>query len=275
MSALNTLWLLRLATWLAVEHPPDPPETVRIATIAYAGGAPAEYGCTDDRCAFHKLLTAAKKDGASLAITSEYASPQRIAEPRVVIGKHPSETKAPLHAFFAAMADSLDMYVAADMETEDAQKRSYNSLVVFDPGGVLVARHDKVELFEGERQALRPGRGVTTLDTPFGRLGLLICADLYAEPRLHHELVVERGAQIVLVSAAWTVPVATQWQAAFARDWDVYVAAANASLGGGRGGGTFDPRGRALARPGTLRHLMLADVPVAPLPPSAGSNGAK
>ena len=268
---MTALWLLRLATWLALEKPPPPPETVRVATIAYPGGSPSDYGCKNDFCAFDLLIRAAKDAGAAVVVTPEYATPQHDGEPRVAVGQHPSKLTAPTQAYFAALADELDLYLAIDVETENALEQGFNSLVVFDPRGVLVARHDKIELFEGERQTLQPGQDVHTLDTPYGRFGMLICADLYTEPAIHRALIEEHEAQIILVSAAWTVPLATQWQAAFARDWDVYVVAANASLGSGRGGGVFDPRGRAVARPGPLRHTMLADIPVAPIEGFAGS----
>lgn len=269
---MGTLWLLRLATWLALERPPPPPETVRVATIAYPGDAPSTYGCKNDHCAFDLLIRAAKDAGASVVVTPEYATPQRDAEPRIPLGQHPSMAMAPTQAHFASLANELDIYLAMDLETENGQEHAFNSLVVFDPRGVVVARHDKVELFEGERMTLHAGKDVHTLDTPFGRFGMLICADLYTEPAVHHALVESHQAQIILVSAAWTVPVATQWQSAFAHDWDVYVVAANASLGSGRGGGVFDRRGRAIGRPGPLPHMVLADIPVAPLPDSAGSN---
>ncbi len=271
---MSTLWVLSLATTLLLARSESGHEpTVRVAAVSYPGGAPHRYECTTDLCAFEAILRAAAEDGARIVVTSEYSLPQRDAEPRIAIGKTPND-KAPLQGMFSLLARELDLYVAIDLETENAKGRTYNSLVVFDPRGVVVARHDKVELFEGERQALDPGHEVSVLDTPYGRLGFLICADLYAEPKLHRRLTVDLATDIVLVSAAWTVPVASRWQAAFAHDWQVFVVAANASLGKGRGGGIFDDRGHSIARPGRVRDLHIADIQRAPISTLAGSNSA-
>lgn len=271
---MSALWLLRLATWISVATPSQAPETFRVATIGYAGGEPSAFGCDRDLCAFETLIRSAAASGASVVVTPEYSMPQRDAEPRVAVGRRPSHTQAPIQTYFAFIADDLDIHLAINLETEDASGASFNSLLVFDPRGVLAARHDKMELFEGERQTLEPGQSVTTLETPFGRFGLLICADLYTEPATHRMLVDEQHAAVVLFSAAWTVSVATRWQAAFAHDWGVYFVAANASSGSGRGSGIFDPKGQAIGRPGSLRSIQLADLPVAPISAFAGSHRA-
>lgn len=276
---MSPLWLLRLATWLSISAPPQLPETVRVASIGYAGGDPRAFGCDRDLCAFETLVRSAAGRGASIIVTPEYSMPQRDAEPRVQIGRRPSSVAAPIQAHFSALADSLDIHLAINLETEDAKGQLFNSLLVFDPRGMLAARHDKMELFEGERQTLEPGDTITTLQTPYGRFGLLICADLYTEPATHRALVEGGGAgegvSLILFSAAWTVPVATRWQAAFAHDWGVYFVAANASLGDGSGSGIFDPKGRAIGHDGPLRSIRIADIPVAPISAAAGSHGAQ
>ncbi len=270
---MSALWALRMSAWLAVASPPQPPTTVRVAAIVYPGGEPASFGCKGDLCAFDLLIREAHGAGAEIVVTPEYATPQRVSEPRLRIGGRPSESTAPLQAHFAALADSLDLYLAVDLETEDTEGNAFNSLVVFDPRGTIAARHDKFELFEGERQALTAGQPSTVFETPFGRIALLICADLYGEPALHQELT--EGVSIVLVSAAWTVPVATRWQAAFARDWGVFVVAANASAGSGRGGGVFDPRGSSVATARIRPEILIADVSLASIADPAGSKGSQ
>lgn len=269
---MTFLWSLQLATWLTANAGALPQPTVRVATIAYPGGTPGLLGCKTDRCAFEQLIRLASAEGAKIVVTAEYAMPQRNAEPRLLLGKRPLQSLAPLHTWLAGLAAELDLYLGVDLETEDTRGRAFNSFVVFDPEGSIAARHDKIELFEGERQTMTPGAGVTTLDSPYGRLGLLICADLYAEPVLHHELLEGHRPHIVLVSAAWTVPVATRWQAAFAHDWKVHVVAANASLGSGRGGGVFNADGRSVGRTGPTQDIVFADIPVAPIRGSVGSN---
>ena len=271
---MTAIWALRLAATIMLTRPQEVQPTVRVAAVSYPGGTPGRYDCRDDLCAFDTIIRSAARGGAEIVVTSEYSLPQRVAEPRIRLGGRPT-AKAPLQTLFAALAQELDLYIAIDLETEDARGSAFNSLVVFDPRGVVVARHDKVELFDGERQTLTAGTKMSVLDTPYGRLGFLICADLYTEPELHQTLTETLGADIVLVSAAWTAPVANRWQAAFAHDWDVFVVAANASLGKGRGGGVFDDRGRSIARPGSVPDLHLADIPRAPIGAAPGSNRSR
>jgi predicted amidohydrolase len=95
--------------------------------------------------------------------------------------------------------------------------KTYNTCVVVDPRGALVASYRKIHLFDVDlpgRAVLRessrvaPGRVPVVCDTPLGRIGLTICYDLRF-PELYRELVVQRGAQIVVVPSAFTVPTGT------------------------------------------------------------------
>jgi predicted amidohydrolase len=127
----------------------------------------------------------------------------------------------------------------------------------------VVGVHDKFELYGSERSSHARGVDVSTFDTPFGRVGMLICADLYGDPHLHDALAGDLDAHIIALSSMWTVPRATRWQAAFARDWSVYVAAANSTGDAGRGGGVFDSRGRGMALDETGKPTVtVAQIPV-------------
>jgi predicted amidohydrolase len=173
-----------------------------------------------------------------------------------------SNARAPLLTRFSGLARELGIYVALHLETK-RDGHLFNTLVALGPGGKVVGVHHKFELFGSERDTHTPGERVMAFDTPFGRVGLLVCADVYGDPRLHDELTGDVGARIVALSARWTVSGATRWQAAFARDWGVYVVAANASRGPGKGGGVFDPKGRALAiDEGGQATVTVASIPV-------------
>lgn len=94
-----------------------------------------------------------------------------------------------------------------------ADGRFVNRSLVIDPSGDIVARYDKVHLFDvdlgnGEtwRESARyaAGDSAVTVATPLGRLGLSICYDLRF-PALY-QMLSAAGARVLVVPAAFTVP---------------------------------------------------------------------
>jgi predicted amidohydrolase len=88
--------------------------------------------------------------------------------------------------------------------------RVFNTSVLFDREGELVATYRKIHLFDADppgavpsRESLlfTPGEEVVTVETEFGRVGLSICYDVRF-PELYRNLAV-RGATIVFVPAAF------------------------------------------------------------------------
>jgi predicted amidohydrolase len=100
-------------------------------------------------------------------------------------------------------------------------RRSYNTAVVVDPRGQLVARYRKVHLFDvdipgratlRESEATAPGDELVVVDVDGARVGLTICYDLRF-PELYRELVLDHGAEVLLVPAAFTAHTgAAHWQ---------------------------------------------------------------
>lgn len=91
--------------------------------------------------------------------------------------------------------------------------RAANRSLLIDDGGGIVARYDKLHVFDvdlenGERYresaTVRPGDGAQVADTPWGRLGLSVCYDVRF-PHLFRQLA-KAGASMIAVPAAFTVP---------------------------------------------------------------------
>jgi len=84
--------------------------------------------------------------------------------------------------------------------------------LVYDSKGAMVARYDKMHLFDvhllplneryTESECIEPGDSAVTVGTPFGRLGLAVCYDLRF-PELFRCLL-DQGAEIVALPAAFT-----------------------------------------------------------------------
>lgn len=250
---------LVVATWIGVTSP-DASSTeqrfarrVVVAAIDYTGNPtdPEQFECEeafpDDyaMCEVEHLVRRAASEGAQLVVLSEYAFDVYEGEPQARIAKRPKHRDAPIQRRFSQVADELDIYLVLALPTR-VRGREYSSQVVFGPDGRVVAVHRKIELYQDESDDYVPGRDVTTFATPFGRVGLLLCSDLYMDPRLHQRMVRDQGARIVALSSLWTVADARRWQAAFAHDWGVYLIGANGGAAIGAGGGVYTPTGRTL-----------------------------
>jgi len=93
------------------------------------------------------------------------------------------------------------------------ETRLANRSFLVDPGGKIVARYDKIHMFDidlpggesyRESNAYRPGGGAVVVETPWGRLGMSVCYDLRF-PYLYRELA-HSGADFLTVPSVFTVP---------------------------------------------------------------------
>ncbi len=100
------------------------------------------------------------------------------------------------------------------------ETRLANRSFLVDAAGAIVARYDKIHMFDidlpgGERyresNAYRPGGGAVAAETPWGRLGLSICYDVRF-PHLYRALA-QAGADFLSVPSVFTVPTGSaHWQ---------------------------------------------------------------
>ena len=102
--------------------------------------------------------------------------------------------------------------------------RAYAASLMFNDSGEIVARYNKIHLFDveidcdlvdtGSNQTIKAkdiykesdtfeaGKDIVVIDTPFGRVGMSICYDLRF-PILYREMV-KQGAEIFLIPSAFT-----------------------------------------------------------------------
>ncbi|WP_299780055.1 carbon-nitrogen hydrolase family protein [uncultured Roseobacter sp.] len=107
------------------------------------------------------------------------------------------------------------------LKTTDADGRFANRSFMINPGGEIVARYDKIHMFDvdvtpeetwRESEGYRPGTQAVVANTAFGPVGLSICYDLRF-PKLHAALA-NAGAQVLTVPAAFSpVTGAAHWHA--------------------------------------------------------------
>ena len=94
----------------------------------------------------------------------------------------------------------------------DEEGKVFAACLLYNPLGEVVARYDKIHLFDvtieatnesyTESETITPGDKVVVVDTPFGRLGLAVCYDLRF-PELFRAMV-EQGMEICVLPSAFT-----------------------------------------------------------------------
>jgi deaminated glutathione amidase len=108
---------------------------------------------------------------------------------------------------------SLVIDPAGEAGSEPGEERLANRSFLIDASGGIVARYDKIHMFDidlpggesyRESNAYRPGRDTAVADTPWGRLGLSVCYDVRF-PYLYRTLA-HAGAEFLTVPSVFTVP---------------------------------------------------------------------
>jgi predicted amidohydrolase len=224
-----------------------------------------------------KLITEARTGGAEYVQTPEMTNILAVERDQLFAAIVPEEDDTSLGAF-RELARRFGIYLhigslAIRVSNDKAANRSF----LIDPRGEIVARYDKIHMFDvdlaggesyRESRNFRPGDFAVVADLPWGRLGLTVCYDLRF-PSLYRGLA-EAGASFLAVPAAFTKQTGeAHWhvlQRARAIENGSFVL--SAAQGGRHENGreTFghsliiDPWGRILAEGGTEPGVVLATI---------------
>ena len=159
------------------------------------------------------LIEEAAKNDAKLIVLPEMFAIMGLASTDKITEKEPLG-KGKIQAFLSDQAKKNRTWIVGGtipIECEDKKKIRAASLV-FDDKGNIVARYDKIHLFDvtlSEKETYResdttePGDELVVVDTPFGKLGLAVCYDVRF-PELFRCLF-NKGAEIIALPSAFTV----------------------------------------------------------------------
>ncbi|PNH11452.1 Nitrilase 1, partial [Tetrabaena socialis] len=252
----------------ATQPPPltRPPDQEAPAPAAGGGGAPANVRIAVGQMTSTGDTSANFDTCARLAQDAVQAGCRMIFLPECFsfIGESPSETLAaaqpldgPLMTRYRDLARSLGLWLSLGgfQEVGPDPTHIFNTHVVVDDTGALVARYRKIHLFDVdvpngpvllESRTTAPGTEAVVVDTPAGPLGMTTCYDLRF-PELYAQLTWERGAQILAIPSAFTVITGqAHWEVllrARAIECQAYVVAAAQA---GRHNGKRESYGHAL-----------------------------
>jgi predicted amidohydrolase len=108
---------------------------------------------------------------------------------------------------------SIAVDIAREPGMPEGERRLANRSYLIDAAGTVVARYDKIHMFDvnlaggesyRESNAFRPGGEAVLAETPWGVLGMTVCYDLRF-PQLYRALA-RAGAHFLVVPSAFTVP---------------------------------------------------------------------
>lgn len=126
---------------------------------------------------------------------------------------HAQAIDGPLAQHLAAAARAHGIWLhAGSIAERDSAGRLFNTSLLFDPRGSLVASYRKIHLFgfqAGESAVMSGGVEVVTATTPLGVTGIATCYDLRF-PELFRALTQE-GAEATLIASGWPQSRIEQW----------------------------------------------------------------
>ena len=192
------------------------PWQLRVGAIQLRSGSDLQVNLATCR----ELIAEAARDGAQLVVLPEcFALLGRSEGDKLAVAEGFDEIGAararPIFDTLRETAAARGLWLVAGGTPElvpgDAA-RTYNTALVIDPTGALVARYRKIHLFDvdipnaatlRESDATRAGDALVVADIAGAKVGLSICYDVRF-PELYRRLALERGAEVLVVPAAFT-----------------------------------------------------------------------
>lgn len=182
-------------------------------------------------------IAQAAAGGAAMLFTPEMSGLLDRDRTRAAVHIVREEDNPVLAAVRAAAAERNIWVALGSLAIRREDGRWANRSFLVDGSGAVVARYDKIHMFDvelatgetwRESAAYAPGDAVVTAETPVGRLGLAVCYDVRF-PALFEELG-RQCCDVITIPAAFTVPTGeAHWhllQRARAVEASAYVVAA-------------------------------------------------
>jgi predicted amidohydrolase len=158
-----------------------------------------------------RMISEAKSGGADYVLTPEMTNILAARREQLFAAVVEEEADASL-ATLRGLARKLGLYIhVGSLAIRISPDRAANRSFLIDPKGDILARYDKIHMFDvdlaggesyRESRNYRPGELAVLTDLPWGRLGLTVCYDLRF-PALYRALA-EAGASMLAIPSAFT-----------------------------------------------------------------------
>lgn len=185
------------------------PDTFTAACVQNCAGI--DPIATMDRA--EALIREAAGGGADFICTPEFFTCYDAQRSGLETYPHP-EAAHPALPRFRALAQELERWLllgSLAIRGEGADERLFNRSFLVDAAGAVVARYDKMHLFDiasdtpdsyRESDQFQPGSQAVLAPTPWGSLGMTVCYDVRF-PHLYRDLA-KAGAGFLTVPSAFT-----------------------------------------------------------------------
>lgn len=224
-----------------------------------------------------KLIGEAKKAGADYVQTPEMTNIMEVSREKLFNTIAPEETDISLAAL-RDLARKLSLYIhVGSLAIKVSPDKAANRAFLIDPKGEIVARYDKIHMFDvdlangesyRESRNYRAGELAVVTDLPWARFGISVCYDLRF-PSLYRALA-EAGSSVLTIPSAFTRQTGeAHWHVlmrARAIENGCFVLAAAQGGTHENGRETFghslavDPWGRVIAEGGTEPGVIMAEI---------------
>lgn len=136
------------------------------------------------------------------------------------------------------LAKKHGVFICSGLIEKDGDK-VYNSAIIVDPSGKIILTHRKINELDIGHPYYALGHKLNVCQTPFGTIGLLICADANMNNQTLTRSLAYMGADVILSPSSWAVPAdhsnvedpyGSTWENAYmpvAKDFAIWIASSS------------------------------------------------
>jgi len=106
--------------------------------------------------------------------------------------------------FFCQVAVKYQVYVIAGI-TERYNDQIYNAAILINSNGQILLKHRKINVLDIAQHLYSIGNHLGVVETPWGKIGLNICADNFPDTAYYGQAMAGMGAKLILSPCAWAV----------------------------------------------------------------------
>jgi omega-amidase len=154
------------------------------------------------------ITSAAKKDSDLIVLPEMFNTPYDVT----IFEKYAEDCNGETSRLLSELARLHSVYIVGGSIPEKEDGNIYNTSLVFDRQGNIIARHRKIHLFDidiknginfKESNSITPGDRITVFGTEFCNIGLCICYDIRF-PELFIKMS-EQDVKIIIIPAAFNM----------------------------------------------------------------------